>query len=382
LEQAEAKVNKILVNIRSKLDQRRNQKSILDLSIQQHRASVVSANATIQTNKNIISNLESVESKSGTTCPTCYGIVKPENFQHVIDSSHKTIEEQTQITQEENKTLNELNIELKAIQTDIKKHEASEQAAKTKSSEIANKIVAVRLSIGKLSKINKPQIGDNEKIIEQQIIELKEQITAKKSEISGKSPYENILKSAEQDVELKRIECKSTKEKMAALEEDTLYYDWLAKAHDNEIRSYAISGILKSLNSHVAYWLQILIDGKIKLTFDVNLEETIERNPADGDPFVYYAMSGGERRRLNLAVSQAFASIMMHNANYSPSLVFLDEVTSNVDPSGVDAIFRMIGELSRQKQVFITTHDQGLLSLLSSCDKIELQKKDGFTKLV
>ena len=132
----------------------------------------------------------------------------------------------------------------------------------------------------------------------------------------------------------------------------------------------------------MAHWLQFLIDGKIKLSFDNQLEETIERNPSDGDPFVYHAMSGGERRRLNLAVSQAFAHIMMLNSGTSPSLVFLDEVTTNVDPIGVQGVYNMIAEIAKEKQVFVTTHDHDLLDLLAGCKTINLRKQNGFTTLV
>jgi len=143
-----------------------------------------------------------------------------------------------------------------------------------------------------------------------------------------------------------------------------------------------IDGIIPALNSRIAYWLQFLIDGRIKLCFNNQLEETIERNPPDGDPFVYYVMSGGERRRLNLSVSQSFAYVMMLNSGVSPSIVFLDEVTTNIDPMGVQGVFNMICELAKEKQVFITTHDHDLLDMLAGYEQINLVKKNGFTKVV
>jgi predicted ATPase len=39
-------------------------------------------------------------------------------------------------------------------------------------------------------------------------------------------------------------------------------------------------------------------------------------------------------------------------------------------------------ELAKEKQVFITTHDQGLLELLQGCETLYLRKKDGFTTIV
>ena len=139
---------------------------------------------------------------------------------------------------------------------------------------------------------------------------------------------------------------------------------WLTAYGDNGIRKWVVDGIIPALNSRIAYWLQFLIDNKISIKFDNQLNEIIERNPPDGDPYVYHAMSAGQRRRINLAVSQAFAHIMMTSTGNVPSLVFLDEVTTNIDPLGVQGIYNMIGELAEEKQVFITTHDQDLIRML------------------
>ena len=72
---------------------------------------------------------------------------------------------------------------------------------------------------------------------------------------------------------------------------------------------------------------------------------------------------------------------MMLNSGASPSLVFLDEVTTNIDPIGVQGVYNMIVELSNHKQVFVTTHDHDLLDMLSGCKSINLKKINGFTTL-
>jgi ABC-type multidrug transport system ATPase subunit len=95
----------------------------------------------------------------------------------------------------------------------------------------------------------------------------------------------------------------------------------------------------------------------------------------------YFAISGGQKRRINLALSQAFAHIMSLNTGRYLNLVFLDEVTSNIDKSGAEAIYQMIVELAQDKRVFITTHDQNLLEYLKGCETLNLVMKNGETKL-
>jgi DNA repair exonuclease SbcCD ATPase subunit len=209
-----------------------------------------------------------------------------------------------------------------------------------------------------------------------------EQAADKKKEIESPTPFESIIQSLSEEIESKTTEFEAKNKKLDELDGELPYYEFWATAFgDSGIRKFVVDGIIPALNSRVAYWLQFLIDGKISLEFNNELEEKIERSPSDGDPFVYYAMSGGERRRLNLAVSQAFAHVMMLSSGMSPSLVFLDEVTTNIDQIGVVGVYNMILELAKDRQVFITTHDQNLLDMLEGCESIKLEKRKGFTSM-
>jgi DNA repair ATPase RecN len=135
------------------------------------------------------------------------------------------------------------------------------------------------------------------------------------------------------------------------------------------------------LNTRINYWLQFLIDNQVTLNFNSELEETIESNPPDGDPFVYNALSGGEHNRIDLAISQAFAYLMMLSAGTCPSVVVLDEVATNVDRPGVHCLYSMISELARDRQVVVITHDPDLQAMLQGADRLAVEKRDGFTVL-
>jgi ABC-type multidrug transport system ATPase subunit len=62
-------------------------------------------------------------------------------------------------------------------------------------------------------------------------------------------------------------------------------------------------------------------------------------------------------------------------------VVFLDEVTTNIDPVGVLGIYNLICELSEDRQVFVTTHDPDLLEMLNGCDTLNFEMENGISVL-
>jgi DNA repair exonuclease SbcCD ATPase subunit len=328
-----------------------------------------------------IADLQSNE--PGTRCNKCRSNIDEENINNYIFELQKEIVS--------------LNLEIKALmdaaskigeQTEdlkIRQKKVSEIVSKI-NSEISKCDIEIKQLMNELkaaSQVREPKADSAEFLLQQQIEEFKNQLRKLKEELDGRSPFQDILDNDKLELEniIKSVEDKDIEVKN--LERELPYYEyWISGFGDHGIRKWIVDGIVPELNGRVNYWLQFLIDNKITLKFDNELNETIERNPVDGDPYVYHAMSTGQRRRLNLAVSQSFAHIMTMSSGSIPSIVFLDEVSTNVDPLGVQGIYNMISELAEDKQVFVTTHDPDLLRMLQGADVIKLVHEDGFTKIV
>jgi len=327
--------------------------------------------------------IQSIKNKEGTRCGECFGIVSEENYKDFVNGQQNKISQCQESLSTESSQLEMGKKKKKQVESEITKIQEAIAAAKQQRENLVVKINSARNKISELDKIQKPQDKNtNQAILENQLTLLKEQIYAKQAEIDGPSPFVDILLKTEQEIEEKEKESISKKNELIEAEDDLPYYDfWVKGFGDKGIRKFVIDGIIPALNDRISYWLQFLIDNKIKLKFDNNLEETISRNPPDGDPFVYAQMSRGEQRRLNLAVSQSFAHIMMLNSGIFPSVVFLDEVTTNVDPMGVVGIYATINELAKDRIVFVTTHNQDLLQMLEGCVTLSLEKRGGFTKI-
>lgn len=327
--------------------------------------------------------IKKLEDNKGSKCKFCFGKISEENYKNYVDEINKKISELNQNILNKSNEKNDIESKLNSINETISKLNKGIESTKTNLEKLSKNISQKRNKIFELNKIQKPENEDfNNKLIQEKINNLNDLFNNKTLELNSDNPFNNIIENLEKEIISNKKLLLDKKKESDDLEKELPYYDfWVSAFGDCGIRKFIIDGIIPALNSKVAYWLQFLIDGKIKLEFNNELEEIIERNPSDGDPFVYHAMSGGERRRLNLAVSQAFSHVMMLSSGISPNLVFLDEVTTNIDPIGVYGVYNMIAELAKDRKVFVTTHDQNLLDMLEGCESIRLEKKNGFTKL-
>ncbi len=359
------------------LDSTRDSKHKATMSVQEAESQLRELKTEIAKQQKIIDPLEKNE---GAICASCFGPIKKEHYGNVVRQAKNVIDACNPKIDRVTETITRLRASVTEFVNKITKLEGTLNVANQKQREITNTLDMIRKELGKLSSIEKPDAGSKEKVLEEQLAQLKTQAGKLKTEYEGLSPFTVLAQSAKDEFDSKTIECGTKKTEISIIEELVPYYEFWEKGFGTKgIPKYAINGVIPTLNTQIAYWLQFLIQGTINLKLDGELDETIERNPADGDPYVYHIMSGGERRRLNLSVAAAFAKVMAIAAGSMPNVLFLDEVTTNVDPQGVVGIYRMITELSKERKVFVTTHDQTLLEMLNGCDVLFLQKKNGFT---
>ncbi len=338
---------------------------------------IKSCNKVISENKII---LKGIQDKTGKDCPYCLGMVDESKFSHMISRAEETIAEEEEKLESINRVYKELNSEFEKTKTSKSKIENGITSLHEKLRDANVNLTEMHETIAELSRVREPDVTSDEQRIQGQIEDLKQRAQSKKNE---ESPYLKIKISSQEELEVKTKEVAAKREELTSTEAELPYYEFWVKAFgESGIRKYVIDGIIPALNNRVDYWLQFLIDNKIKLKFDNQLNEKIDRYPFMGRPYVYHGMSGGQRRRLNLTVSQSFAHILMLNCGACPSAVWLDEVTMNMDPIGVEGIYRMICELSKDKQVFVIDHNENLLRLLDGCDTINIEMYEEITKIV
>lgn len=329
----------------------------------------------------VIAKIDKLE--PGVKCDHCYGEIKPENYQQTKLEHQNLGKKYIDEYKELEKSIKDFDAKLTSHDADVQSKTKELQNLRADAAAINKNISSIRIKLNELQKIKAPDNSIKKAGLQEKIKLIKQSIDNLKIQFDGPTPYDQMLIDAETKKQDNEILLSNKSTDLAKLKELSDYYAfWNVAFGDGGIRKYVIDEIIPALNSNINYWLQFLIDNKIEIQFNNELEDSITKYPNDEKPFIYSVLSNGQKRRINLALSQAFAHVMSLNTGKSPSLVFLDEVSSNIDPIGVEGIYNMICELSKDKQVFITTHDQDLLELLNGCQEINLVMEKGVTKLV
>ena len=379
LEEKNANFQKVVNDARERMEASRAHRDAINGKLQQSHLSAQASQQELEKHMALIDELESLT--DGAKCPTCHGTISKNNYGSVLkhskseaDGCRTDIQQYQRIIESDKLAFGEKAAKISNMEIKIKEAEAKFSAQETK-------LTTKRNEVSQLSKMSKPDGNAEERVLEAEITELRKQLASKKEDVQGDSPFKEIIEKELQGLKEKEDESKAKADELEAAEKELPYITfWVNAFSDKGIRKYVVDGIIPALNSRIAYWLQFLIDSRIELTFNNELEETITRI---GNPVNYHGSSKGEGRRVNLAVSQAFAYVMMLNSGSCPSLVFLDEITGGaVDRAGVVGIYNMIFELAKERQVFVTTHNENLLSMLQGCETIRLEKRDDITRLV
>lgn len=141
---------------------------------------------------------------------------------------------------------------------------------------------------------------------------------------------------------------------------------------------YVIRTVRDYLNEKCNFYLSYLTQGQVSLTFDDELIEEIE---VGGKSRHYISLSGGEKRKVNLAVMLALQSILSVSNGTESNVLFFDEVAENLDEHGIKGLIDLLYELRKDKTVFIITHNPYLAAHMDSHKKITITKEQGVSTI-
>lgn len=157
---------------------------------------------------------------------------------------------------------------------------------------------------------------------------------------------------------------------------------WELAFSEKGIVRYIIRNILEYFNLKSNEYVSILTNNQFRVEFSDDLSESIKNN---GSEVKYISLSGGEKRKLNLAIMLALQDLSSKVSRTDCDLVFFDEVCDNVDDNGILAIHNLFLSLREQyptKKLFLITHNNKLSELLNETQEIKVVKEKGISSIV
>ena len=92
-------------------------------------------------------------------------------------------------------------------------------------------------------------------------------------------------------------------------------------------------------------------------------------------------MSGGEKRKINLAIMLGLKDLLLLTDKSHVDLIFFDEVAENIDDEGVLGLHQLLLEIKKTKTLFVITHNKYLKTLLDSSPRVSIIKTNGISTI-
>jgi DNA repair exonuclease SbcCD ATPase subunit len=187
--------------------------------------------------------------------------------------------------------------------------------------------------------------------------------------------FENLIKETKEEI-LKDEESLEVLQKKINILESCKYV-----VSEEGVKTHIIKKMLSLLNCRLNFYLQAL-EAPCKCEFNEMFEETIYNEI--GAECSYFNFSGGERKRIDLAILFMFQDLLRMQTGTSFSLSIYDELfDSAIDEKGIDKVLSILRDRveTYQENIYIVSHNKSAIK--ANIDRIILlEKNNGKTSLI
>lgn len=263
----------------------------------------------------------------------------------------------------------------------IEEYEKTKQNLKEKMQESENKIKNIKESIFKIeNKIknlsdskNKEEIKEEKiKNLEEKIKNLEDLIKEKREE---KNDSENQIEKIKKSITQIEENLKEVKTSLSTLDNVKFVLS------EEGVKTFIVKKLLDVLNDRLNFYLKKL-EAPCTCYFNEQFEETITNS--DGKECSYFNFSGGERKRIDIAILFMFQDILRYYSGTFFSLSMYDELfDSAIDETGIEKILEILKNRVdlNGESIYIISHNK--LAIKNNFNNvILLQKNKNKTLLV
>jgi DNA repair exonuclease SbcCD ATPase subunit len=204
------------------------------------------------------------------------------------------------------------------------------------------------------------------------------------------SPYASLIASAYDDLATKITTYNRKAELLRDIETRSLSASFWAEGFGNKgVKSLLLDTVTPILNATANEYLEYLTEGTAKVEFSTQTKlksgELREKfNVAVDFRFgagAYTGTSGGERKRVDMAVLFALGDLAASRARAPIELRLLDEPSESLDSPGIEKLVRLLKEkiTPQAKTLLVMTHLDDLKSLFDQ--RILVVKENGISRI-
>lgn len=354
----------------SKLDAYKEKKTMVSVAIQHSKKD-------IERNLNEISNFEKkIQALNEATvdtpeiCEYCQQPLTSENGGHLKNHLQSSIESLREEIKGKEKEIAESREILEIIEGNIED-----------SKDVQSSYDEVVLSITDITHEINTFYKDKQKL-EHEIIDLENQIKEQKELLDV--TYTELITQNIKDIGIVKEENKEIRQTIEELTTTAEHYEFWVNAFSNQgIKSLLLDSVTPFLNQRANYYLQQLTDSSIEILFDTKTKlkngelrdkfsvQVLNENGDDN----YKGNSGGERKRIDIAINMALQDLIHSRSNKCIDLLVYDEVFESLDATGSENVIKLLKEKEKScGTILVITHNETLKELFSK--SITLTKED------
>lgn len=287
--------------------------------------------------------------KKKETCPVCNRKYSEEDINHV-EQNIKNIEEQ-----------------LKKITDTYSKNVENLQKELDKKKKIKDTIEVINKQ--KTTTLKSKQEEESKDI---KIKSLSEKIEEYKKNINDLNLEKN---SFDEEIEKTVKNLKDLEEKLKQIKKELAVLEHVKFVLSEEgVKTFIVKKMLDVLNEKLNFYLKTL-NAPCTCTFNEQFEETIKN--VNGKECSYFNFSGGERKRIDVAILFMFQDILRYYSGTHFSLSMYDELfDSALDDSGVEKILEVLKKRvdDYNESIYIVSHNKSAIK--NTFDSVIFLKKE------
>jgi DNA repair exonuclease SbcCD ATPase subunit len=183
------------------------------------------------------------------------------------------------------------------------------------------------------------------------------------------NPYHEVTAQQAAKVAMLQAAVSDLTVKLASIDHELAVCQWWDREFPR-FRTWLFDAIVDTLAAEANRWLSIMSGGVVWLQVTTQVQRskqlkdelgvTVFRWNTDGtiSSRPYRVWSGGEKRRVALAVDLALSKLMASRASKAYRFLALDEVDRHLDARGRDGLRKVLEELREEKDTtLVITHD-------------------------